>query len=242
MIIYLLSGPRNVSTALMYSFSQRPDTTVMDEPFYGIWLKRIGKKQPGFDEIMSAIECDDSSKIHHEIEEKEKLKGNVFTKNMANTVKYMDKNRLLKYRHIFLIRDPAETIVSHSKVDPLITSEDLCLEHQVKIYDWLKQKTKEDPIIVNGNDLRRNPTAILTEMCRKLNLPFTDKMLSWPAGPKPFDGIWAQAWYTEVHASTGFRSPPSTKTTRNDIPSDLVQIYDDSLPYYQKLLANCIQI
>jgi hypothetical protein len=226
----------------MYSFSQRPDTTVIDEPFHGMWLKRLGKRQPLIDEILLSIECDDGSKIHDDIEEKEKLKGNVFAKNMGNTIQYMDENRLLKYHHIFLIRDPAETIVSHIKVDPLITSEDLCLEHQVKLYDTLKQKTKEDPIVVNGNDLRRDPTAILTKICGKLNLPFTDKMLSWPAGPKPFDGIWAQAWYAEVHTSTGFRPPPSIKTTRNDIPSNLVQVYDDNLPYYQKLLANCIQI
>ncbi|CAN5550553.1 hypothetical protein BH24ACT18_BH24ACT18_19250 [soil metagenome] len=29
------SGPRNVSTALMYAFRQRPDTLVVDEPLYG---------------------------------------------------------------------------------------------------------------------------------------------------------------------------------------------------------------
>jgi hypothetical protein len=242
MIIYLISGPRNVSTALMYSFNQRPDTTAIDEPFYGLWLKRIGKKQPYFDEVMVQLECDDADKIHDEIEQIEKLKGNVFIKNMGNTVHYMNENRLLKYRHIFLIRDPAETIASHIKIDPSITSEDLCLEHQVKIYNWLKQETKEDPIIIDSNDLRRDPTTILTETCRKLNLPFTDEMLSWPDGPKSIDGLWAGAWYTEVHASTGFRPPPSRKITRQDLPSNLVQVYDDVLPYYQELLSHCIRI
>lgn len=235
MIIYLLSGPRNVSTALMYSFNQRPDTMVIDEPFYGIWLKQIGKRQPYFDEIMLRMECDDGDKVHDEIEAKEKLKGNVFVKNMANTVKHMNKNRLLKYRPIFLIRDPAETIVSHAKVDALITSEDLCLEHQLKLYNWVKETTKEDPIVIDGNELRKDPLTILTRACNRLNLPFTDKMLSWPAGPKSADGLWAQAWYSEVHASSGFRAPPTTKITRENIPSALVQVYDEALPYYQKL-------
>jgi hypothetical protein len=240
MIIYLIAGPGNFSTALMYSFNQRPDTIVMDEPFYGIWLKKLGKRQPYFDEIMLRMECDNAVKVHNEIEENEKIKGNVFVKNMANTVKDMNENRLLKYRHIFLIRDPAETVVSYNKIDSSATSEDLCLEHQVKIYNWLKEKTKEDPIVIDENELRRDPAAVLRETCKKLNLPFTDKMLSWPAGPKSVDGLWAQTLYTEVHSSTGFRPLPATKITRNDIPSDLVSLYDELLPYYQKLLPHSI--
>jgi hypothetical protein len=186
------------------------------------------------------MECDNADKIHDEIEEKEKIKGNVFVKNMANTVQHMNENRLLKYRHVFLIRDPAETIASHIKVDSSITSEDLSLVHQVKIYDWLKQKTKEDPIVIDGNELRRDPETVLTQTCKKLNLPFTDKMLSWPAGPKSIDGLWAPAWYTEVHASTGFRPPSSTKITRHDLPNNLVSLYDEVFPYYHKLLSYSI--
>jgi hypothetical protein len=240
MIIYLFSGPRNISTALMYSFNQRPDTIVMDEPFYGIRVKKIGKKQPFFDEIMLRMECDDAEKIHDEIEENEKIKGNVFVKNMANAAQDMKENRLLKYRHVLLIRDPAETILSLIKINPSITSDSLCLAEQVQIYEWLKAKTKEDPIVIDGNELRRDPAAVLTQTCQKLNLPFTDKMLSWPAGPKSVDGLWAQDLYTEVHASTGFRPPPPTKITRNNIPSNLVSLYDDALPHYQKLLSHSI--
>jgi hypothetical protein len=239
MIIYLLTGPQNLSTTLMYSFNQRPDTTVIDEPFYGIQLKQIGKRRPFYDEIMLKMECDDADKVHDDIEQKEKIKGNVFVKNMANTVQYMNENRLLKYHHILLICDPAETIVSHIKIDPSITSEDLCLEHQVKMYDWLKQKTKEDPIVIDCNELRQDSIVVMKQMCRKLNLPFTDEMLSWPAGPKSIDGLWTEASYTEVHASTGFRTPSTVIVTRHDIPSNLVRVYDDVLPYYQKLLSHC---
>jgi len=35
--INLWSSPRNVSTALMYSFAQRLDTTVVDEPLYAYY-------------------------------------------------------------------------------------------------------------------------------------------------------------------------------------------------------------
>src|ERR687883_192922 len=41
------SGPRNVSTALMYSFRQRPDTLVVDEPLYGHYLRVTSADHPG---------------------------------------------------------------------------------------------------------------------------------------------------------------------------------------------------
>ena len=214
--------------------------TVIDEPFYGFWLKRIGKTQPHFNEILSSVECDDPDKVHDKIEASEKIKGNVFAKNMANTVAYMNMDRLVNYRHVFLIRDPAETITSHIKVDSLITSEDLCLEHQVKLYDWVKEKTKDDPIVVNGMDLRKDPTGTLTRLCGKLNLPYTDAMLSWPAGPKNADGVWAQAWYNDVHGSTGFNPPSSKSATRSDLPSNFIPLYDEVAPYYKRLLSYCI--
>lgn len=238
MIIYLLSGPGTISTALMYSFNQRRDTLIMDEPFYGIYLKQNGKKQAYFDEVMLRMECDDANKIHDEIGAKEKVRGNVFVKNRTNTVKHMNENRLLNYRHILLIQDPAESIVSQINTNPSMTSEDLCLEYQVKIYDWLKTKTKEAPIVIDSNELRTDPAAVLMKTCKKLNLPYTDRMLSWPAGPKSIDGFWAQTSDIEVHLSTGFRSPLSTKITRDDIPKNLLSLYDATLPYYEKLLSN----
>ena len=34
MLIAAWSGPRNLSTAMMYAFAQRDDCAVRDEPFY----------------------------------------------------------------------------------------------------------------------------------------------------------------------------------------------------------------
>ncbi|CAF3680935.1 unnamed protein product [Adineta steineri] len=240
MIIYLFSGSGDSSTALMYSFNQRPDTYVMDDPFYGIWLKKTGEKQAYYDEIMLRMECDDANKIHDEIEKNEKIQGNVFVKNNIDTAQYMNENRLLKYRHIFVIDDPAETIVSRIITDRSKTSADIYLEQQLRTYNWLKEKTKEDPIVIDSNGLNRDPTIALTHICEKLNLPFTDKMLSWPAGPKSIDGLWAESSYNEVHASTGFRTISSTKRTRDTIPNHLVSLYDAALPYYEKLLTHSI--
>lgn len=171
----------------------------------------------------------------------EKIKGNIFVQNMANTIEDMNKNRLLKYRPLFLVRNPAEVIVSHIKLDRFITGEDLCFEHQVKIYDWLQEQTKEDPLVIDGNELIKDPKSMLTRLCNKLNLPFTDEMLLWSAGPKSIDGAWAPAWYNAVHQSTGFGQPSSTKLTRNDVPSEFLALYDEVLPYYHKLVSHSIR-
>ncbi|CAF1514726.1 unnamed protein product [Rotaria sp. Silwood1] len=226
----------------MYSFNQRPDTVAIDEPFYGIWLKTFDTKdQPCFYETTQTMKYDDVEKVHDEIENQEKLKGNIFVKNMSNIIKLTNKTRLLNYRHILLIRDPAETIVSHYKIDPLITSQYGCLKDEAEFYDWLKATTKQDPIVVDGNEIRKDPKSVLTQICNRLDLPFTDEMLSWPIGPKSCDGVWAKVWYNDVHATTGFRPLSGIKITENDIPTEHIPFYHEVLPYYRKLLIHSIQ-
>ena len=48
--ICLWSCPRNVSTALMYSFAQRRDTKVFDEPLYAHYLSESKANHPGREE------------------------------------------------------------------------------------------------------------------------------------------------------------------------------------------------
>ncbi len=56
--ISLWSGPRNVSTALMYSFARRGDTRVVDEPLYGHFLHVTGTTHTGRDAVLAAANCD----------------------------------------------------------------------------------------------------------------------------------------------------------------------------------------
>lgn len=241
MIIYLLSGPRNCSTTLISSFSQRSDTTAIDEPFYGMRLKDLDQKHPLHTDILQTMECNDADRIHDDIEIQEHLKGHVFVKNMANTAKYMKPHRLLNYHLMFLIRHPAETIMSYVKIHPNITADDLCLESQVALYNWWKETIKEDPIVIDASELTRNPSSILRKVCYQLHLPFTETMLSWPRGPKEADGIWASAWYENVHSSTSFVAQPLNKIDIAEIPTKLIPIYDTLLPYYQRLSSFRIQ-
>ncbi len=57
-IICLWSRPRNVSTALMYSFRSRKDTNVFDEALYGHYLIKSKLQHPGRHETLKSLECD----------------------------------------------------------------------------------------------------------------------------------------------------------------------------------------
>ena len=230
MIIHLISGPRNISTALMYSFAQRLDTVVLDEPFYGFYLHYTGLAHPGREEIIQSMQTD-TEQIFNTITELEKKKGNVFVKNMGHHLQGFDYNTIREYKNVFLIRDPAQMLASYAKVREQPTLQDIGLQQQAELFTWLQESGKQ-PIVIDGNRIRNHPAAELSALCNKLHLPFTERMLQWPAGPKPEDGIWARYWYENVHQSTNF-SPPDKRVM--SLPEHLRTIYEEALPHYRFL-------
>ncbi len=235
MVIHLIAGPRNISTALMYSFAQRPDTVVLDEPFYGFFLQRTGIDHPGREEIIASMSLRPAD-IFRQIESREREKGLVFVKNMAHHLEGFDYGRALAYRNVFLIRDPAPMLVSYAKVRAQPTLEDIGLKHQAHLYGQLLA-TGAAPLVLDGNEVRKNPESVLGQLCAKLTIPFTGEMLHWPAGPRPEDGVWAKHWYDKVHRSTHFL-PPDPHSA--EVPDHLRQVYDAALPYYTQLREHSI--
>jgi hypothetical protein len=230
MVIHLISGPRNISTALMYSFAQRQDMVVMDEPFYGFYLRHTGIKHPGREKIIQSM-ASDPQEILDTIEANEQKKGHVFVKNMGHHLQGYDYSRIRNYENIFLIRDPKQMLISYAKVREQPTLDDIGLAYQAAVFAWLKENGHE-PIVLNGNEVRSNPGDVLKKLCQKLGLPFDEHMLQWEAGPRPEDGIWAEHWYRNVHQSTGF-SPPDAKDKH--LPEELLPVYEEALPYYNLL-------
>ncbi len=235
MVIHLIAGPRNISTALMYSFAQRPDTVVMDEPFYGFFLDRTGIDHPGREEIIASMPLDPAG-IFGQIERQEAEKGLVFVKNMAHHLDGFDYRRMGQYRNVFLIRDPAPMLVSYAKVRTQPTLADIGLRHQADLFGQLAA-AGQSPLVLDGNEVRKNPEGVLTKLCGALGIPFTEKMLRWPAGPRPEDGVWARHWYANVHQSTGFL-PPDPGVVQ--VPPHLEPVYAAALPYYHQLRQHAI--
>jgi hypothetical protein len=141
-----------------------------------------------------------------------------------------------QYRNVFLIRDPAQMLVSYAKVRTQPTLADIGLGHQAGLYGQLAA-TGQSPLVLDGNEVRKNPEGVLKKLCAALGIPFTEQMLHWPAGPRPEDGVWARHWYANVHQSTGFL-PPDLRAV--EVPPHLEPVYAAALPYYHQLRRHAI--
>lgn len=233
MIINLISGPRNISTALMYSFAQRTDTKVIDEPFYAYYLDKTDLDHPGKEEVLESMPSD-PDKVLEEIKELESDFQIVFVKNMAHHHIGLDWNYMKDMKNVFLIRDPKQLIASFAQVIKNPTLQDIGLKEEADLFDFVKKNGDHSPIVIDSNSILPDPGIGLEKLCRNLQIPFESSMLKWEAGPLAEDGCWAKHWYKNVHNSTGFAKQ---KTSSRPLPEQCVELYQKALPYYQKLSA-----
>ena len=227
------SGPRNISTAMMRSFENRPDTFVSDEPFYGYYLKNTDIDHPGRKGVLRSMETDwdtVSKTITGLPPNEEKV---WYQKHMAqHNLPGVDLSWTRLVTNCFLIRDPKEVIISYHKKYEVNRAELLGYPQQVELYRMLTEGDCIEPAIVDAKDILMDPKDILSKLCSALGIPFKDEMLFWPAGPRDTDGVWAQHWYSNVEASTSFQP----YVERNEeLPHELEGIYEECLVYYDTL-------
>ena len=199
--IAMWSGPRNVSTALMYSFAARGDCAVWDEPFYAAYLDATGLDHPMRDEVIASQPTDLAAAVATLSLPLPAGHGVHYAKHMSHHVsRDMDLGWTLGFRNVLLIRDPAEVVASYVRARESCEPDDIGLHQQVRLLDALP----EEPPVIDAGDFLRDPEAHLRWLCDWLGVEFTDRMLSWPAGPRDSDGVWAPHWYDAVLSSTGF--------------------------------------
>jgi hypothetical protein len=208
--IAMWSGPRNLSTALMRSFGNRCDTAVVDEPLYAHYLKATGIEHPGRSEILVAHDSDAASVERALIGPVPHGRRIWYQKHMSHHLlsgmEDLVPGWLGRLTHAFLVRDPARVIVSFAKVVANPKPEDLGLPQQLRLLERLRAEGLRPPI-VDAAEIRRDPRATLSRLCRSIGIPFDEAMLAWPAGPRETDGVWAKHWYASVERSTGFEPP-----------------------------------
>lgn len=227
------SGPRNISTALLRSWGNRPDTFVRDEPLYAHYLQETGLDHPGREEVIAHQENDWRKVV-------DDLTGPVpggkpidYQKHMAHhLLPHIGRDWLDRVTNAFLIRHPAEMIVSLAKVLPRVRLEDTGLPQQVEIFDHVRRRTGDTPPVIDSKDVLTDPRGQLSRLCEALDAPFTDAMLSWPPGPRATDGVWAKHWYANVEKSTAFE-PYRPKD--EPVPPALAGIYSECLALYDSL-------
>lgn len=232
----LWSGPRNVSTALMYSFAQRSDTRVVDEPLYGHYLTVSGAQHPGRDDVLADMDCD-GDRVMSTLLDNGDAGGVLFMKQMAHHLVDLDLGFLDRCINILLVRDPEQMLPSLTIQLPDAGLRDTGLALQCKLLDRF-MAGGATPIVLDSRELLLDPGIVLNALCDELDISFEPAMLSWEAGARPEDGIWARHWYQQVHKSTGF----SAYTPKTDpFPDRLRDLLDECRPYYQKLYSYALK-
>jgi hypothetical protein len=232
----LWTGPRNVSTALMYSFAQRSDTRVVDEPYYGHYLRVSGAPHPGKEEVMADMECD-GERVTREVILGPCEQSIIFFKNMTHHMLALNLDFLAQTTNILLTRDPLEMLPSLEKgLGHPPTMRDTGYKAQAELLARLIELGQTPPVL-ESKELLLDPAGVLRRLCGQLGIPFEPAMLRWPAGPRPEDGVWAKYWYASVHRSTGF-APYRPKTA--PFPAHLRPLLAECRPYYEQLLPYII--
>ncbi len=221
----------------MYSFAQRDDIQVIDEPLYGHYLQKTGSPHPARDEVIAAMNCDGDAVMHELLErQNDDPSRRLFLKHMAHHLVDLDLSFLPCTENIFLIRDPREMLPSLTIQVPSAQLKDTSLKQQWELYADL-ELLGQNPAVLDSRELLLDPEGVLRVLCDHLALAFDDRMLRWEAGPRPEDGVWAPHWYHAVHQSTGF-SPYVPKT---GFPEELEPLLEECIPWYDRLFEKAIR-
>lgn len=237
--INLISSPRNLSTALMYSFAQRNDTKVVDEPLYAYYLEQTKVQHPGREAVLQS-QSQSATIVIKDVIFGAYNEEVLFVKNMTSHVAaVLDTSFLENLTNIIYIRNPKQIIASYAKVVTApIKATEIGTMQQYELYQTLKAKG-QTPIVFDSGELLKNPIVALSKLCLACAIPFQEAMLSWKAGGIPEDGVWAKYWYSNVHQSTGFKKQ---KTSDRILPEHLMPLYQELKPYYEEMYAHSIRV
>lgn len=230
--IAMWSGPRNISTAMMRSWENRPDTEVQDEPFYACYLAATQSPHPCFDEILRS-QSKDFPVVAAKMSSQPFDAKIQYQKHMTH---HMLADIALDWTaglsHCFLIRDPVQVVNSYTQSRGICTATDIGIIRQAELYQQISAICGQDIPVLDSNDVLKNPEKMLTLLCEKLEVPFDRAMLSWPTGRRESDGVWASHWYHSVEQSTGFATYEEKTLS---LTSNQQAVVDEVMPSYRLL-------
>ena len=234
MRIAMWSGPRNLSTAMMYAFANRADCAAVDEPFYAAYLAATGLEHPMRDEILASQPVDPSEVAARLLGPVPDGRAHWYQKHMTHhMVPGVPRDWIGQVTNVFLLRHPARVIASYVVKRENPTLEDIGFPQQAELYDEVVARQGR-AVMIDSDDIRRDPEAMLRRLCDAIGLPFDPAMLAWPRGPKPEDGVWAPHWYNAVWDSTGFADAEGPLP---EVPAALKPVLQAALPIYEGLAA-----
>lgn len=238
-IIAMWSGPRNLSTAMMRSFENRPDAFVWDEPFYAAYLTDTGLSHPMAADVISHGDPDWHSVVETCSQPAPEAKV-FYQKHMTHhMLPAYDRKWIAGLSNAFLIRDPARVVASYGQKHGDISLSDIGFTEQMALFDLVCDLTGKAPPVIDATDIRSNPEAALKALCTALGIEFSAQMLSWPSGQRSSDGVWAEHWYDSVVKTTGFAPPDRAQP---NVPDQHKSIVEEAMPIYEHMKQYALQV
>ena len=232
--IAMWSGPRNISTAMMRAFENRPDTSVIDEPFYAAYLAATGIDHPFRAETLATYPNDWRDVLPVILGPAPGGRPIFYQKHMTHhMLPEFGRDWTRQCRNAFLIRSPEDVLASYVEKREDVALEDIGFLQQSELFEREADRLGHAPPVIDGNDVLSDPRGLLSQLCGALDIPFSERMLHWPSGARDTDGVWAPAWYDTVERSTGFaaRRAQSRPLVRDDLKS----MADVARPHYERL-------
>jgi hypothetical protein len=221
---------------MMRAFENRADTAVSDEPFYGAYLAATGLQHPMRAEILASMPADWREVAGSLVEGTPQGKAIWYQKHMCHHMLHdFGLDWMDACTNVFLIRAPEKVLASYRLKRSAVTLDDIGFVRQAELFKRIAARQGTAPPVIDAADVLADPGTMLQALCRALNIDFSPSMLSWPAGRRASDGVWAPAWYEAVERSTGFATSPDTEMP--PLPPDLRAIADAARPSYEHLLA-----
>ncbi|UWQ31033.1 HAD family hydrolase [Leisingera sp. M523] len=234
MRIAMWSGPRNLSTALMYAFGNRGDCAVVDEPFYAAYLAMTGLSHPMRAEILDSQPRDPDEVAKALLGDVPGAKPYYYQKHMTqHMIPGVPRQWMQEVTNVFLIRHPARVIASYAVKRENPTLEDIGFRQQAELLE-LVRSWGHAPVVVDSHDILNDPAGKLEQLCETVGMPYSPKMLTWPRGGHKDDGVWAAHWYGAVWNSTGFAGPEGPLP---EVPEHLQPVLQAALPLYEQMKA-----
>ncbi len=240
------SGPRNISTALMRAFENRADCAVVDEPFYGYYLKATGLDHPAGDAVMASMSCDWREVARQLCNELPATADTgsctlFYQKHMTQHIlPAMDMAWTDQLVNCFLIREPRRIIASYARVRPEFALEELGFPQQWDLFQRVADRLGTAPPVIDSATTLADPEGVLRALCTRVDIPFSSAMLHWPAGSRDSDGVWAPHWYAAVEASTGFQVVNELPLSEVELPPACEAMCEQAEAIYAKLIPHAL--
>ncbi|WP_237476395.1 hypothetical protein [Lichenibacterium dinghuense] len=238
--IAMWSGPRNISTAMMRAFENRPDCAVSDEPFYAAYLAATGLVHPQRDEILASQPTDPAAVVAQVTGPSPGGSPLWYQKHMTHhMLAGFDRGWIDGVANAFLIRAPEAVLLSYVEKRTDVTLDEIGLPQQVELFDRVADRLGRAPPVVESRRVLLDPRGTLSGLCAALGIGFDEAMLRWPPGRRDTDGVWAPSWYDGVERSTGF-APPGPERGFDDLPDRLKPLAAAGRPLYERLAEHVL--